>query len=200
MNKLTLALVAVLAVVGCGKKGGNDAAAAMAKMTEFKDEMCKCKDAKCAQDVSDRMSKWTQEQSQGGKAQPKLDEAQQKQASALGEALGKCMASAMTASTPPPPPAGSNTAGSDIAGSGGPGSAAEVAGLPAECAEYKATVEKMRTCDKLPVRAKETLLKAYNDAAAGWASLPEGAKAGLNVSCKRGTEALVAAAKEACGW
>jgi hypothetical protein len=98
----------------------------------------------------------------------------------------------MTASTPPPP-AGSDTPAAAT------GSAATVAGLPKECDEYKAQVEKMKTCDKLPEKARETLLKAYNDAAAGWASLPESAKSGLDVSCKRGTEALVAAAKEACG-
>jgi Sec-independent protein translocase protein TatA len=195
MNKLMLVLVAALAI-GCGKKAGNDAGAAIEKMREFKNEMCKCKDAKCAQDVSDRMSKWTHDQSKEGKSQPKFDEAQQKQASDLGKELGTCMGSAMMASTPPPP-AGSDTA---TPAAGSAGSAATVAGLPKECDEYKAQVEKMKTCDKLPAAAKETLLKAYNDAVAGWASLPEGARSGLDVSCKRGTQALIDSVKEACGW
>jgi hypothetical protein len=58
MKKLTLAFMVAMAFVsfGCKKKTGGDAGAAMAKMSEFKDEMCKCKDPKCAQDVSDRMT------------------------------------------------------------------------------------------------------------------------------------------------
>jgi hypothetical protein len=198
MNKLTFAMVAALAIAGCKKKDGNDAAAAMAKMAEFKDAMCKCKDAKCAQDVSDQMSRWTQEQTKGGKPGPKLSDADQKQAAALGEELGKCMQTAMAASTPPPapPPAGSDTAAAGSAGSAAP---AAVGGLPPECAEYKAQIEALKTCDKMPEKSKEALLKAYNDAVGGWASLPEGAKAGLGTSCKAGADAVVSAVKQACG-
>ena len=198
MNKLTLVVIATLATIffgslgGCKKKGSDNAGAAMAKMTEFKDEMCKCKDPKCAQDVSDKMTKWSQSQPQGDKA-PKMSEADTKKAQAIGEELGKCMGAAM-AVAPPPPPAGSDTAGSA-------GSAAPTAdGLPVECAEYKAQVEKLKPCEKLPAKAKEALIKAFEQASAGWVNMPDGAKAGLSTSCKRGTEAVVVAAKEACGW
>lgn len=196
MNKLTLVIVALLAFPACKKKGGdNGAAAAMAKMTEFKDEMCKCKDAKCAQDVSDKMTKWGQEQSKTQKEPPKMSDADQKKAAAIGEEMGKCMQTAMAA-TPP--------AGSDTPAAGSDGSAAEPVagadGLPAECAEYKAQVEKLKTCEKLPPKAKDALIKAFNDASAGWKDMPAGAKAGLNTSCKAGTEAVAVAAKEACGW
>jgi hypothetical protein len=101
-----------------------------------------------------------------------------------------------TAATPP--------AGSDMPPAGSAGSAAEPTagadGLPVECAEYKAQVEKLKTCDKLPPKAKDALIKAFNDASAGWKDMPAGAKAGLNTSCKAGTEAVAVAAKEACGW
>src|SRR5215213_6162118 len=142
MNKLTLLMVASFAFgafAGCKKKSGdNGAAAAMAKMAEFKDEMCKCKDAKCAQDVSDKMTKWGEEQSKTQKEPPKMNEADQKKASAIGEEMGKCMQTAMAAT----PPAGSDAAGS--AGSAEPVPGAD--GLPVECAEYKAQVEKLKTC------------------------------------------------------
>lgn len=200
MTKLTLLAVALLAAAGCGNKsgdGGASASAALAKMTELKNEMCACKDAACAESVSDKMTAWSQEQAKSGKA-PKMTEADQKQAAALGEAMGTCMQQAMAASAAAP--SGSDTA---AAGSAEPGSAAASAdpsGLPAECVTYKEHVEKLRTCDKLPPKAKDALVKAFDDAAAGWATMPEGAKAGLNESCKKGTAALVAAAKEACGW
>ena len=49
MKKLTFAFMVAMTFVsfGCKKKAGSSGEA-MAKMTEFKDEMCKCKDAKCA--------------------------------------------------------------------------------------------------------------------------------------------------------
>jgi hypothetical protein len=198
MNKLTLMIVALFAfgafgAFGCKKKGGdNGAAAAMAKMTEFKDEMCKCKDATCAQEVSDKMTKWGQEQSKNQTQPPKMSDADQKKAAAIGEEMGKCMQAAMA------PAAGSDTPPAGSAGSADPVAGAD--GLPAECAEYKAQVEKLKTCDKLPPKAKDALIKAFDDASAGWKDMPAGAKAGLNTSCKAGTEAVVVAAKEACGW
>jgi hypothetical protein len=198
MNKLTLVMVALLAFGGCKKKSGTDtnATAAMAKMAEFKDEMCKCKDAKCAQDVSDKMTKWGEEQSKNQKEPPKMSEADQKKASAIGEEMGKCMQTAMAAT---PPAAGSDATGSaGSAGSADPVATAD--GLPVECAEYKAQVEKLKTCEKLPPKAKDALIKAFNDASTGWKDMPAGAKAGLNTSCKAGTEAVAVAAKEACGW
>jgi hypothetical protein len=98
MKNLTLAFMVAMAFVsfGCKKKGGGDTAAAMAKMTEFKDEMCKCKDAKCAQDVSDKMTKWSQEQSKNAK-ETKMSDEDTKKAAAIGEEMGKCMQAAMGA-------------------------------------------------------------------------------------------------------
>src|SRR5262245_60607548 len=137
MNKITFAVVSALALMSfsaCKKKSG-DTGAAMAKMTEFKDEMCKCKDAKCAQDVSDKMNKWTQDQTKNQKEPPKMSDADQKKAASIGEELGKCMQTAMTAGGAAPPAGEAPPAGGE---------------LPAECAEYKASIEKLQTCDKLP--------------------------------------------------
>src|SRR5688572_304376 len=193
MKKLTFVVVSALVVLsfGCKKGAGSSSGAAMAKMTEFKDEMCKCKDAKCAQDVSDKMTKWSQEQSKNQKEPPKMSEADTKKAAEIGEALGKCMQTAMGAA--PPVPEGSAAP----AGSADPAAAGA---LPKKCDDYKAQVEKLKTCEKIRAKAKDALVNAYNDAAAGWATMPDGAKAGLNTSCKAGTEAVIAAAKDACGW
>jgi hypothetical protein len=197
MKNITMLVVALLAFGGCKKKGGGDSAgAAMAKMTEFKEAMCACKDADCAKKVSDEMTKWSQEQSKNQKEPPKMSEADTKKAAALGEELGKCMQTAMAATTTPPAGSAVDPAAGSAAGSAAVGAD----GLPTECAEYKAQVEKLKTCDKLPAKAKDALIKAFNDASAGWANMPEGAKQGLNTSCKAGTEAVVVAAKEACGW
>jgi hypothetical protein len=137
MKNLTLAFMVAMAFVsfGCKKKGGGDAAAAMAKMTEFKDEMCKCKDAKCAQDVSDKMTKWSQEQSKNQKEPPKMSEEDTKKAAAIGEEMGKCMQAAMGAGMAgsAAPEGSAAPAEGSAAGSAAPaeGSAAGSAAAPA---------------------------------------------------------------------
>jgi hypothetical protein len=114
MKNLTLAfaVATTLFTFGCKKKADGGAGEAMAKMTEFKDEMCKCKDAKCAQDVSDKMTKWSQEQSKNSKEPPKMNEADTKKAQEIGEQMGKCMQTAMSGGGDM---AGSAAAGSDTA-------------------------------------------------------------------------------------
>src|ERR1041385_6681290 len=122
MKKLTIAFMVAMAfmAVGCKKKGGGDAANAMAKMKEFRDEMCKCKDAKCAQDVSDKMTKWGQEQSKNQKEPPKMNGADTAEAQKIGKEMGECMTKAMGA--------GGAMGGGDMAGSAGSG---EMAGSAA---------------------------------------------------------------------
>ena len=135
MKNLAIAFMVVLAfgTVGCKKKGGSDSANAMAKMQEFADEMCKCKDAKCAQDVSDKMTKWGQEQSKNQKEPPKMNEADTAKAQEIGKKMGECMTKAMGAGGAmgggdmggsAAPAAGSG----DMAGSAAAGSAAPMAG------------------------------------------------------------------------
>jgi len=135
MKNLTLAFMVAMAFVsfGCKKKGDGGAGGAMAKMEEFKNEMCKCKDAKCAQEVSDKMTKWGQEQSKNAKEPPKMNEADTKKAQEIGTAMGECMTKAMGAggamgggaegSAAPTPTEGSAAApaeGSAAAGSAAP--------------------------------------------------------------------------------
>jgi len=78
-------------------------AEAMAAMTKFKDKMCGCKEPKCAQDVSDEMTKWAQEMSKSTEEPPKMTEDDQKRAAAIGEEMGKCMQVAMSVETPGAP-------------------------------------------------------------------------------------------------
>src|SRR3954447_6561504 len=102
MKNLTLAFAVAMTLftVGCKKKNADGGSGeAMAKMSEFKDEMCKCKDAKCAQDVSDKMTKWSQDQAKTQKEPPKMDEATQKKATEIGTQMGDCMQKAMGAGT-----------------------------------------------------------------------------------------------------
>jgi hypothetical protein len=74
---------------------------ALDKMQAFTDRMCQCKDAKCANEVSDAITKWAEEMSKQFKEPPKMSEADQKRASDIGERMGKCMQEAIAASAPP---------------------------------------------------------------------------------------------------
>ncbi len=122
MKNLTIALMVATAFtsVGCKKKGG--AGEAMAKMGEFKDDMCKCTDKKCADAVQDKMNKWSADnaKSAGDKPEKPSDE-DMKKMQEVGTKYGECMAKAMGAGDMATPPS---------AGSAAAGSAAPAADMP----------------------------------------------------------------------
>lgn len=64
------------------------------------------------------------------------------------------------------------------------------ADLPAECAEYKAAIEKIATCDKLPQQQRDALKQAYDTSSSAWATVPADGKAALAASCKSATDAI----------
>jgi hypothetical protein len=199
MTKLALALsVALLSAAGCKDKSTASGGATdngLAKMTELKDKMCACKDPDCAKKVSDEMTAWSQEAAKKGTT-AKMNEADQKKASELGVAMGECMQKASTVAPSPTQPA--DGSGSAVAATGS--ADATPSGLPKECDEYEAAINKLSTCDKMSKQARETLVKAYAEAAEGWKKLPEAAKAKISVSCKSGADAVIASARTQCGW
>lgn len=62
--------------------------------------------------------------------------------------------------------------------------------LPAECAEYKAAIEKIGACDKVPQQQRDALKQAYDTSSAAWATVPADGKAALAASCKSATDAI----------
>ncbi|HTL33841.1 MAG TPA: hypothetical protein VL326_11985 [Kofleriaceae bacterium] len=192
---IALLLVGVVGVTGCKGKGAS-AGNSLGKLAEFRDAMCKCKDTACAQDVSAKMTAWTQEQAKG--QQPaKLSDADQAKSQQISDDLGKCMAAAMTAANP----AGSAAAGSAAAGSAAGSDAidpAAFADLPQECLDYRKAVDRLRTCDKLPADVRDTMLQQFDHSAQGWAKLPAESKKSLKEPCAAGIKAVMANSKD-CG-
>jgi len=124
MKNLTIAFLAAASLMsfGCKKKGG--AGEAMAKMSEFKDKMCACKDKKCADDVQDQMNKWSADSAKNAGDKPeKPDEKTMKEMQDVGTKYGECMAKAMSggdsgsaaAKPADPPPANPPPAGAKVA-------------------------------------------------------------------------------------
>lgn len=74
------------------------------------------------------------------------------------------------------------------------------ADLPTECAEYKASIDKLATCDKLPQATRDALKQSYEQSSTAWASTPAEGRASLGTSCKSATDAVKQAAATACGW
>jgi len=96
-------------------------------------------------------------------------------------------------------PAGSGSA----AGSAAPAAAAGGGDIPAECNDYKAAMEKLAACDKMPQASKDALKQGYDAMSQGWAnagSLPPEAKKAMADGCKQGADALMQSGKALCGW
>jgi hypothetical protein len=71
-------------------------------------------------------------------------------------------------------------------------------GLPKECDDYKAGIEKLKSCAKISVDAKDSLVQAYEAASAGWAKLPEDSRKNLASTCKAAVESVEAVMKTQC--
>lgn len=207
MKNLTIAFLAtasLFTVGACKKKGGGDAGEAVAKMTEFKDEMCKCKDKACADKVQESMTKWSTEMAgKQGDKKDKPDEATMKKMTEVGQAYGECMTKAMSAGAAEPAgsaaPAGGSAEGSAApAGSGSDTAAAPAGGggstgIP-ECDEYKAAIDKLASCDAIPEATRKTMKDAFDQASGAWAALPAEGKAAAATGCKAGADAVKQAA------
>jgi len=68
--------------------------------------------------------------------------------------------------------------------------------LPAECADYKAAIEKFATCDKFPQATRDALRASFDQMAESWANpanmTPE-AKLATKTSCKSAAAAVTQA-------
>ena len=104
-----LAAVSLMSFAGCKKKAGGDY---MAKMTEFKDAMCKCADKACADKVTGDMTKWTADMAkEGGDKMAAVSEEDAKKMAPINEEFAKCAGKAMMAGMTPPPAAPAAPAG-----------------------------------------------------------------------------------------
>ena len=92
------------------------------------------------------------------------------------------------------------TATAPAPAAGTPAAPAAAGNLPAECNDYKAAIDKLASCDKMPQQARDALKQAYDQASTGWANLPAEAKANLATACKAGADAVTTSAKQVCGW
>jgi hypothetical protein len=92
----------------CGKAieeaaGEEAAAASLKKLTDYKDQMCACKDNACATKITDDMTAWNVAQAKSTEVAPSMDQATTKTFTEVSEAMGTSMQTAMTGSAAPAP-------------------------------------------------------------------------------------------------
>ena len=95
------------------------------------------------------------------------------------------------------PPAGS------AAGSAAAAPAAASGDMPQECADYKAAIDKLASCDKLPQASRDAMKQGFDAMSSSFATMkdmPAESKKALADSCKAGADAIMQSAKATCGW
>jgi hypothetical protein len=70
----------------------------LAKVTEFRDQICACKDKPCTEHVLQAMTQWSQEMVKANPEGPKLSEEGIKKITAISEDLTKCATKMMQGS------------------------------------------------------------------------------------------------------
>lgn len=155
---------------------------AMAKMREFRDMMCACKDQGCANGVQDAMNRWSAENAKNRETRPPApSEAEMEQMQLVGTQYGECMARVWQDPGSAPTPARKTTR---------PTPARSKLSLPAECRQYQAAISALAKCDKLPQATRDALKQSYEQTAAAWATVPEEGMEALATACKSAADAV----------
>jgi hypothetical protein len=96
MNRIVIVLAMIAALAGCKKKSTSTAGEALAKMSEFADSMCLCKDKACAEAVQERMTKWSTDMAAkaGSARDEKPSDEMIKKMTTIGQQYAECMTSA----------------------------------------------------------------------------------------------------------
>jgi hypothetical protein len=69
---------------------------ALQALERFADDMCNCRDAQCASDVADEMTKWSRDDAHKRNERSKMNSEELERASVHGERLGSCLQKAMS--------------------------------------------------------------------------------------------------------
>ena len=113
MQKISIAFLAALSLAsfGCSKKSSGSES--IAKLTEFRDRMCGCKDRACTEKVTEDLTRWGQEQAKAsGDKIVKMSDDDMKKSAAISGEMSTCMTKLLA----------------EVAGAAGGGSAAAAAG------------------------------------------------------------------------
>jgi hypothetical protein len=189
LKTMMLAALLVSSIAACGKKGGGGAGIGVAECDEYLTRMDACAKKLGEKKGGEQLTKmanmmrdsWTKDvkDEEMKKAMPDAcktaikDMAKQMPDCDWGVAAPAAEGSAAAA------PEGSAAAPTEGGGD-----------LPAECGEYKAAIEELAKCDKLPQATRDALKQSYEQTSAAWASVPAEGRAALGTACKSAADAV----------
>jgi len=78
--------------------------------------------------------------------------------------------------------------------------AATIPNLPDECGMYKAAIDRIATCEALPVSSRDAMKQAFDQASAGWTGLDADSMKTLAPACRAGADAMMQAFPTCGGW
>lgn len=173
-------VAAMLLVVACSspKKKDDPEAALLARLTAFKDEMCRCTDAACSEKVQAGLSAWSRELA--AKTTPHENVEVAKKMQVVAEEMAACMSRSMAAGS---------AQTESASGSGGVTSRA----IP-ECEEYRKAVVDYQSCEKISPERRKASFDAYVKSASSTALLDESTRRSVAISCKKAADATRQAA------
>ncbi|HPH67425.1 MAG TPA: hypothetical protein PLF40_16830 [Kofleriaceae bacterium] len=173
-----------------------------------------CTDGKWSSAVTDCM-KAAKDEASGEACKAKLTPEQLKSMTETMAAASKQMQEDMMKAMTPPAADGSAAPAADgsaapaadgsAAGSAAPaadGSAAPAAAaggdMPQECKDYKAAIEKLATCDKLPQASRDAMKTGYETWEKSFANMPAEGKAAAGTACKAAADGVNQTASAMC--
>ena len=214
--RITWLFVVGLAAAGCGKKSSStpkgDCTASVSNAVKISSDeleksnvpdsaIPKIQEASVARCNEDKWSNEVLKCFTDAKQPDDIKKCRQMMSKDQRDALAKAIESAIPPDDGSAAPEQGSAGSADVVGSGSAPAAA--AGLPAECADYKALMEKLAACDKLPQASREMLQKTFDATSKAWTNidkLPDTAKEALKTSCTQGADALKKAAGATCGF
>lgn len=108
MTRIVIALAVLAALGGCKKKetSASNMSEPLAKMSQFANAMCHCKDKACADAIQEQMTKWATDAAENESwTKQKPDEATVKKMTYLGQRYATCLRVAMRPPAAPEKPA-----------------------------------------------------------------------------------------------
>lgn len=206
-------LLVVLALSGCGNKGSEakgDCTKAVTNAVNLGTEdfkksgvtdptQAKIRTESIARCNADKWSNEVLTCMVEAKKSDEVSKCQQMLSKEQNDNLAKVITNAMAAQ----PDSGSGSAPPPSSAGSAEGSASVTPGLPAECADYKAMIEKLAACDKVPPASRDMLKKSFDEQSKQWAEfdkLPADAKTALTGACKQSADALQKSAGPTCGF
>ncbi len=177
-----------IAASGTPAAGGNDIGArALAKLTVYKDQICACRDKACMDRGSEEMTAWAKAQPDDG-----MTDDVTRQATAIGEEIGKCMVRITSAdgSTPVDKPAEKPLATASDA------DFPQSPTMPASCETYRQSIARLASCANYPASARQALIDAWKQMISSFgdfSKLPVETQKSIGKTCEQATEAMVKA-------